>query len=436
MTLHYKDALATVDARGFGIKPDLSRIRRLLQLTDNPQRTFPTVHIAGTNGKTSTARILGAILAGHGLNAGIYTSPHLQSVRERMSLAGWGPSGLIWEQISEDEFAATLEYLQPFVGLVEHDLGQMTYFEVTTALAFEWMAERAVAAGVIEVGLGGRWDATNLIDSSVAILTHIDVDHRGFLGSTPLENAREKVDIIKQGGAVTSDSQASEVAELVVSEARQLGAKLAVLERDFHVRSETAVGGRVVSIHTSRARYVDLYLPLHGSHQATNMALAVAAAEEFLERPLDNAALAAAIGGVSSPGRLEVVGHRPLVILDGAHNPHASAALVRSLQHDFRYREMTMVIAFSEDKDIDGMLSHLIPLADRVIFSRFDNPRAADPAGLATRPAAAAKDAKVVESLAEAADLALMMSSEEDMVVITGSLYAVGEAREHLLGSS
>jgi dihydrofolate synthase/folylpolyglutamate synthase len=297
------------------------------------------------------------------------------------------------------------------------------------------MAERAVAAGVIEVGLGGRWDATNLIDSSVATLTHIDVDHAGLLGSTPLENAQEKVDIIKQGAAVISDSQASDVAELVISKARQRGARLALLGRDFHVRSdETAVGGRVVSIHTSRGRYEDLYLPLHGSHQATNTALAVAAAEEFLDRPLDNAALVAALASVSSPGRMEVVGHRPLVVLDGAHNPHASAALVRSLQQDFRRRQITMVIAFSKDKDIDGMLSHLIPAADRVIFSSFNNPRAADPAALATRPAAATKDAKVVESLTEATDLALAMSSEEDMVVVTGSLYAVGEAREHLLG--
>jgi dihydrofolate synthase / folylpolyglutamate synthase len=433
--LSFKEAYSLVERRGFGIKPDLSRIQRLLEMADNPQLGYPTIHLAGTNGKSSTARMTGAILAAHGLNSGIYTSPHLQSVRERMSLAGWGPSGLIWEYIPEEEFASTLEYLVPFIDLVEQDLGEMTYFEVTTALAFEWMLERSVAAGVIEAGLGGRWDATNLIRSAVAILTHIDVDHSKMLGTTPVENAREKVEIIKPGASVISDRQEPEVEALVNERARTRGAKLLMLGRDFHVRGDlTAVGGRVISIETGAAHYEDLFVPLHGIYQSSNLALAVAASEGFLGRRLDQDILAAVAADIKCPGRLEVVGHRPLVLLDGAHNPHAAGALARSIDQEFHYRQLIVVFTVSKDKDINGMLSKLEPIADRIILSRFDNSRAAPPTELAQLPALRGKQVKVVESLDEAVDLAIATAAGDDIVLVTGSLYGVGQAREHLVG--
>ncbi|MDQ4149680.1 MAG: bifunctional folylpolyglutamate synthase/dihydrofolate synthase [Actinomycetota bacterium] len=433
MPLEFREALASIDARGFGIKPDLSRIARLLELLDDPQLAFPTIHISGTNGKTSTARMIGTILAAHGLNTGIYTSPHLRSVRERMAIAAWDSSGLIWEEISEEEFAATLYYLQPLIALVEADLGQMTYFEVTTALAFDWMAERSVGAGVVEVGLGGRWDATNLVQSAIAVLTTVDVDHRPILGSTRLENAKEKVDIVKPGATVVSAVQAPDVRELLEGKAQAEGARLVLSGRDFRLTSdETAVGGRLVGIQTARARYEDLYLPLHGAHQSANLALAVAAAEEFLGRPLDHRSLAAAVRAVTSPGRLEVVARHPLVVLDGAHNPHAAAALALAVQQEFRYRNLTSVVAISQDKDLEGILSKVVPMADRVIISRFANARAADPEELALIASQYGKPVQVVPSLDDSVDLALSTSSEEDLVLVTGSLYAVGEARKHL----
>jgi dihydrofolate synthase / folylpolyglutamate synthase len=436
LSLSFQEANALLEGRGFGIKPDLTRIRRLLELTDNPQLAYPTLHLAGTNGKSSTARIAGAILAAHGLNTGIYTSPHLQSVRERMSLAGWGPSGLIWEHIPEQEFALTLEYLLPFIELVERDSGQMTYFEVTTALAFEWMSDRMVAAGVIEAGMGGRWDATNLTRSVVAVLSHIDVDHSRFLGSTPLENAREKVEIIKPGAWAISDRQEPEVEHLVTERARQKGATLRILGRDFHVVGNlTAVGGRVISVETGLARYEDLFVPLHGIYQASNLALAIAASEAFLGRPLDHDTLAAVLADISTPGRLEVVRHRPLVLLDGAHNPHATGALVQSIKEEFHHRQVTVVFTVSKDKDIEGMLSNLGSITDRFILSRFSNPRAAPPSEVAALPALRGKQTKVVDSLEEAIDLAIATAAEDDIVLVTGSLYGVGEARAHLLGA-
>ena len=435
MGLSFKEANALIEGRGFGIKPDLTRIRRLLELTDNPQLGYPTLHLAGTNGKSSTARMAGAILAAHGVNSGVYTSPHLQTIRERMALAGWGPSGLIWEYIPEQEFAYTLEYLLPFIELVERDFGQMTYFEVSTALAFEWMLDRSVAAGVVETGLGGRWDATNLIQSVVAVLTHIDVDHSKMLGSTPVENAREKVDIIKPGTWVISDRQEPEVGELVAEQARKKRATLRVLGRDFHVLSNlTSVGGRVISVDSRLSRYEDLFVPLHGIYQASNLALAIAACEAFMGRSLDQGTLASVMADIRSPGRLEVLGHRPLVLLDGAHNPHAAGALAQSITEEFHHRQLTVVFTVSKDKDIEGILSNLSPITDRFIVSRFNNDRAASPVEVAALPVLRGKQTKVVESLDEAVDLAINAAAEDDIVLVTGSLYGVGEAREHLTG--
>ena len=408
----------------------------LLGLLGNPQLGFPTIHLAGTNGKTSTARILTTILAAQGLNTGLYTSPHLVDVEERFVQAGWD-EGLSWRQISREELAGTLSYLVPFTEMVENDLGEpLTYFELTTAIAFEWMAERSVAAGVIETGLGGRWDATNLVESAVAVLTPIDVDHAAYLGDSPKANASEKVDIIKPGATAVSADQPAEVLELVTAKAEAVGASALIAGRDFFVdANETAVGGRSVSLTTPRGAYEGLFLPLHGAHQGANLALAIAAAESFLGRDLDFDLVQEALAAVTSPGRLEVVGRQPLVVLDGAHNPHAAAALRRTLASDFLFRTLTMVLSIFEDKDIPRMLSELVPAADRVIFTTADNPRASSGEALAkAAPVVAGQDApEVVDRLEDAVDRALALSGEEDMVLVTGSVHAVGQARRHLL---
>ncbi len=436
MALSYTHAKEFLESRGFGITPGLARIEGLTRLLGDPQLSFPTIHLAGTNGKTSTARMITAILAAHGLTTGLYTSPHLNDVEERFVVAGWD-GGLISEQMSPDEFADTISYLQPFVELVENDMGEaVTYFELTTAMAFAWMSERSVVAGVIETGLGGRWDATNLVESTVSLLTSVGVDHSAYLGTTPAANAAEKVDIVKPGSTVVSASQPPEVLELLEARAAKVGATVVLLGRDFHLDSnETAVGGRSVTLRTGPATYEELFVPLHGEHQGINLALAVAAAEAFLGRALDFDLLQAALASVSSPGRLEVMDRKPLVVLDGAHNPNAAVALKTTLATDFLFKSLTMVLSIFEDKDIPGMLELLVPSADRVIFTRADNPRAAKPQVLRdAAPVVPGQDPpELIEPLERAVDRALAISDEDDMVLVTGSLHAVGEARRHLL---
>ncbi len=436
MGLTPKQAHAFLDSRGFGITPGLARIEALTRLLSDPQLNFLTIHLAGTNGKTSTARIITSILAGHGLSTGLYTSPHLHDVRERFVLAGWD-EGPVWDIIDEQEFADTLTYLLPFIQMVEDDLGEpLTYFELTTAMAFEWMSERSVAAGVIETGLGGRWDATNLVRSSVSVLTPVDVDHAAYLGSTPAANGSEKVDIIKVGSTVISAAQVPEVMDLLAARTTKVGAKSLVLGTDFHIASnETAVGGRAVTLKTPGASYEDLFLPLHGAHQGVNLALAVAAAEAFLGRDLDPELLAASLLSVTSPGRLEVVGRKPLIVLDGAHNPHAALALRNTLSADFLFKKLTIVLSIFEDKDIKGVLDQLVPAADRVILTRGDNSRFASPETLRDlAPVVAGHDApELAPTMEDALDRARSISDEEDMILITGSLHGVGDARRHLL---
>jgi dihydrofolate synthase / folylpolyglutamate synthase len=437
LSLTPKQARAFLDARGFGITPGLARIEALTRLLSEPQLNFLTIHLAGTNGKTSTARILTSILAGHGLSTGLYTSPHLRDVRERFVLAGWD-EGPVWDTIDEQEFADTLTYLLPFIQMVEDDLGeQMTYFEITTAMAFEWMSERSVAAGVIETGLGGRWDATNLVRSSVSVLTPVDVDHAAYLGTTPAANGSEKVDIVKVGSTVVSAGQAPEVMEQLNTRAAKVGARRLLLGTDFHIASnETAVGGRAVTIKTPDATYEDLFLPLHGAHQGVNLALAVAAAEAFLGKELDYELLSSSLLSVSSPGRLEVVGRKPLIVLDGAHNPHAALALRTTLASDFLFKNLTIVLSIFEDKDIKGVLDQLVPAADRVILTRGHNPRFASPETLRDlAPVVPGQDApELVPTMVDAVDRARSISDEEDMILVTGSLHGVGDARSYLLG--
>lgn len=431
-----REAKAFLEARGFGIAPGLQRLQALMPLLDGPQLTYPTIHLAGTNGKSSTARMITAVLAAHGINTGLYTSPHLTDLTERYALAGWH-DGFNWHQISDEELASTLEYLLPFIQMVENDLNDsLTYFELTTALAFEWMAQRTVGVGVIEAGMGGRWDATNLIDAAVAVLTQIDVDHAEFLGPSSLDNAKEKVGIIKAGSTVISADQRPEVADLLQTTALHLNAPVLVEGRDFFVDANlVAIGGRSVTVRTSRAEYTELFLPLHGAHQAYNLALAVAACEAILDRDLDVTQLGAGLAAVRSPGRLEVVRRQPLVVLDGAHNPHAAAALAATLAQDFHFKSLTMVVSIFEDKDVSGILDHLLPIATRVIFSSSDSPRSASAQDLMSLAELKLTMAtlEVREPLDDAINLAIVTAGSEDMVLVTGSLQAVGQARELLL---
>lgn len=431
-----------LSSRGLGIKADVSRISQLTDELGHPERTYPTIHVAGTNGKTSTTRMMAVILASHGLKAGVFTSPHLQTYRERFAVAGVGDEGLSGEIISKDDFAATISYLLQFTDPLEAQRGEIvSQFEMEVALAFEWMAHLPVDVGVFETGMGGRWDATNVITPDVAVLTHIDVDHEKFLGRTPIENAQEKVGIIKPNIKVISAHQNGDVLRMIDEVARENSAQLLLADRDFRVTSdEPAVGGRLVSIQSPAAVYTNLFLPLLGSHQSKNLALAIAAAESFLGRELNRESLGAALSVVISPGRLEVVRREPLVVLDGAHNPEAAAALSDALLDTFGDVRRVFVVAIFEDKDVEGVLKNIAAQVDEIVFTRISGERPSlDPnelAGLWSRvvPPGRQVQVSVIQTMSEAVEYAISVSLDDAMVVVTGSLWGVGEARDHLLG--
>ena len=455
-SLSYREACALIEARGPSILPDLSRMQRLTDLLDHPERTYPSVQVAGTNGKSSTSRMIGAILAAHGLNVGVYTSPHLQSVRERFILAGPAEDAAAGdvpavEYIAAEEFAAVLEYLVPFLDLVgtagpaaepgaPPGAGERpSSFEILTAMAFEWMANHTVGAGVFEAGLGGSWDATNVVAGDVGVLTHIAVDHIAMLGATPLLNAREKVGIIKPGARVICAAQDPDVADLVARTAAGQGATLVVAGEDFRLRAnDPALGGRLVTVEGPEGGvYEDIYVPLLGAHQGRNAELAMAAAEALLGRGLDPDSVAAGFRAVRSPGRLEVVSRDPFIVLDGAHNPEAASLLGPALLGAFGARPGIFVISILADKDIPGVLAPLLAYAAQMIFWPSSTPRAAPPERLADAAAALGFPTaalRVAESLADAVLAARLLAETEGMVVVTGSLLAVGEARDLLVG--
>lgn len=436
--LSYREARGLIEARGQSIRPDLTRIQALAELLDNPQRTYPTIQVAGTNGKTSTARMIGAVLAAHGLTTGVYTSPHLQSMRERCLLAGTTEDGgIALDNIEPDEFAGLVEYLLPFVDLVEaHTAEQVTYFEFTTALAFEWMASRSVAAGVYEAGMGGAWDATNVVAGEVAVLTKVAVDHVETLGPTPLDNAREKVGIVKPGARLVSAAQDPDVAALVAATAARVGADLSLMDGDFKLLADDlALGGRLITVEgPSGTVYEEVFVPLLGHHQAVNATLALAAAEQLVGRALNPEAVAAGMASVTSPGRMEVVAREPVVLLDGAHNPEAARTLAAALQETFGRRPRAFVISIFEDKDVEGILEALLLSATHTIFTTTPNPRAANPERLAAVAKKMGHESRVMVQLPTAIAAARELAGPDGVVVVTGSLSTVAQARTLLRG--
>lgn len=432
--MSFQEAIRYLEGRGFGIKASLARMRELTALLDEPQLTYPTIHLAGTNGKTTTARLTSSILAAHGLKVGTYTSPHLLSLRERFVLSALEEGAIVSDEIDENGLAEVIGYLAPFIELVENQMGEtMSYFEITTAAAFEWMSQSAVGAGVYEAGLGGRWDATNLVEGSVAVLTHIAVDHREFLGATPQSNAAEKVGIIKEGSHVVSAEQSPAVLEIIRSKVSEVGATLAALGEEFRLTAdELAVGGRVITVNTPHGKYEDLVVPLFGSHQSRNAAVAIAACESFIDAKLDEEALRLGLISARSPGRIEILRRDPLVIIDGAHNPDGAAALASAILESFGEMRRTLVLTAFKDKDVEGILKELVPLASKVICSSSSSDRSLTGQELADACRSLGVDAETVEPLEEAIDRAVGLALDDELVLVTGSIYGIGQARAHL----
>ncbi len=400
--------------------PRLDRMAQLMGLLADPQDAYPVLHLTGTNGKTSTARILTRLLEVAGLSVGTYTSPHLESVTERMA---WNS-----EPITEDALA---EAITAVAGVVPFMDEPPTYFEAVTAAAFRWFAEVAVHAAVVEVGLLGRWDATNVADAQVAVITNVGGDHLDY-APTREAAAFEKAGIVKPGSILVLGETDPELAEVFAATPAEA---VWFRGRDFAVvENLLAHGGRMVGVRTPGATYEELYLGLRGSFQADNAAAALAAAEAFLGGPLEEGLVREAFLTVSSPGRLEVMSRQPLIVLDGAHNPPAAAALGSAVADELADpRSWIMVLGVLRPHDPGELLAALdVDRLTGVIACRPDSPRAVPAADVAGAAGRLGLEAEVAGSVAEAVSRALALSTPEDAVLVTGSLYTVGEARRAL----
>jgi len=406
--------------------PDLARILKLATLLDDPQLSYPTIHVTGTNGKTTTARAITALACAHGITAGLYTSPHLESVTERFSVCG--------VDMTLEEFAAEYEHLLPFLLLVDSQSEeQVTYFEALTALAYLWFADRPVGLGVYEVGMGGTWDATNLVAGDVGVICPIALDHPE-LGSTIAEVATEKAGIIKEGKVAIVREQLGPAGAIIRERAAAVGAELRHEFEDFEVdRRLQAVGGQSLAVRGLYTSYDDLFVPLFGEYAARNVAAAIAALEALLGQALSIGAVREGLAGLTSPGRLEVLRRQPLVVLDGAHNPAGAEALAVAMREFFTWDRLHLVLAVSANKDLDGMIRPLAPLADVAYAARNGSDRSGEAEVIAERFGAEGKPVELFDSVTEALTAATAAADPGDCVLVTGSLYTVADARRALV---
>ncbi|WP_392545100.1 bifunctional folylpolyglutamate synthase/dihydrofolate synthase [Oryzobacter telluris] len=425
------------------LEPSLDRIAAVMELLGDPQRTFPVIHVTGTNGKTSTARIIESLLRELGLKTGRFTSPHLHSMLERVAIGG--------VPIEAERFLDAYDEVIPFIEIVDGrsilDGGPaMTYFEVIVAVAYAAFADLPVDVAVVEVGMGGSWDATNVIDAPVSVVTPIGMDHAHFLGDTIEAIATEKAGIIKPDAITVSGLQLEpEAYEVLRERAEEVGARIVLEGNEFGVSErDVAVGGQQISVRGLAAEYPDLYLPLHGTHQAQNAAVAIAAVEAFLgggEQPIDIEVVRAGLARVDSPGRLEIVRRSPTVLVDAAHNPAGAVALVQALEDSFTFARLVGVIAVMKDKDAAEMLEILEPALDEVVVTRTTSPRAMSPRKLGEIAAEIFGDHRVTvvdelpDALDQAAGLADAGGGVGGGVLATGSVVTAAEVRM-LLGTT
>jgi len=434
-----------MEARSLGVAPgatakapSLDRIRAVLDASGDPQTAYPVLHLTGTNGKTSTARILASLLVASGLAVGTSTSPHLERINERITGPPVGPRRRErvrrqHDPIPDAELADQLRVLQGIESLLAE---RPSWFELVTACAFRWFADVAVDAAVVEVGMGGRWDATNVADGQVAVLTTVGLDHTDYLGPTVADIAREKAGIVKPGAMVVVGDRDPAVVEAVERRADEVGAeRVLLLERDVACEgNELAVGGRMLDIRTPWAEHTEVFLPLHGRHQGHNAVLAVAAAEAFFNAPLPHDVVAEGLGRVTSPGRLEVMGRDPLVLLDGAHNVQGMSALARALDEEFAGTgPLLVVVGMLTGHDPGEMIDALGPERLRLVIAcRAPSPRALEPAKIASAARLRGVEAVEVPSVADAMEAARADASADEAILVTGSLYVVGAARSAL----
>ncbi|MEY3615337.1 MAG: folylpolyglutamate synthase [Actinomycetota bacterium] len=415
----FLDAHSVYEKTGRIDSPSTANIERLVELLGDPHLAYRTVHITGTNGKGSTSQMVTKLLMAHGLRVGTYTSPHLERVNERMTIDGI--------PISDDELAENvlaIADLEPLVG------ARLSYFDIMTAVAFRWFANSAIDVGVIEVGLLGRWDATNVVQSDVAVLTNVSLDHTEFAGPTHAHIAREKVGIVKPGSVFVQGETREDIQDIC---AEVVCARRVVRGEHFKLSSnELAVGGRLISIGTSRAEYRDVFVPLHGSHQGDNAVIAVAVVEEFFDSAIGRDILDEGFAAVTMPGRFEVLGHQPLVIVDGAHNVGGAEVCSEVMFNDFEIDgRRVLVVGMLKSRDAQELLSALrVDEFDAVVCCTAPTPRGTPAADVASAARAAGCDnVQVIDVAEQALAFAYRGLRAEDALLVAGSLYLVGAAR-------
>ena len=422
------------------MEPRLAPLFRAMDVLGEPNKAYPIIHVTGTNGKTSTARMIESVLRAHGLSTGRYTSPHLSKVTERISIDG--------HPVSDETFVRIWDEIRPYLQIVDAELeadGQprLTYFECVTILGFAIFADQPVNVAVIEVGLGGITDATNVGEGQVSVITPISLDHTDLLGDTTEDIAYEKAGIIKPGGYLVSAAQPLDAAQVLLEKAKELGVPFRFEGVEFGVESRTvAVGGQMVTIQGIAGRYPDLLVPLHGAHQAQNAAVAVAALEAFFggEKELSFDVLQEGFAEVTSPGRLEVVRTAPTIVVDAAHNPDGVKVSAAALQEAFTFTRLVPVVWILKEKDAEEILRQLKEslggMAEEYCFTQSNSPRAvpaAELAELAVDLGFGEENIHIAEKLDDALEWAVERAEANDDlsggVLVTGSITLVAEAR-------
>jgi dihydrofolate synthase / folylpolyglutamate synthase len=423
------------------LEPSLDRIRAFVDLLGDPQRAYPVIHLTGTNGKTSTSRMIDTLLRAMDLRTGRFTSPHLERLNERICVDG--------EPLTDEEFVRAFNDVAPYTHLVDAaEAHPLSFFETVVGMAYAAFADAPVDVAIVEVGMGGAWDATNVADAAVAVVTPIGVDHAHYLGETPEVIAVEKAGIIKPGATAVLAEQLPEPAEVLLRRCAEVEATPLREGLEFGVASRVpAVGGQLLSLQGLRARYDDVFLPLYGAHQAQNAAVALAAVEAFLgEDPLDADVVHDAFGRATSPGRLEIIRRSPMIMLDAAHNPHGAQAMVAALEDSFAFAPLIGVVGVMSDKDVEGLLSVLEPHLAHIVCTQNTTARAmpADELAGVAREVFGEDRVTVAPRLADAIDQATTLAEAGEAlqsasasigsgaVLVTGSVITVGEARTML----
>ncbi len=410
----------------FGIKPGLERIKLLLDYLGNPQEDLKVIHVAGTNGKGSTSAILTSIYQSGGYRVGSYNSPHIIEFNERIRIDQ--------VNISDEELDRLITEMREAIEAVAQELEHPSFFEIVTALAFLYFSQQQVDLVILEVGLGGRFDATNVVDSLISVITNVSLDHTDYLGDNLEDIAWEKAGIIKEEQVVVTASKNKVVLDKLLEVCQQQNSKLLNINYNFRWRFlESKLDYQRIDIKSNKREYSNIRIPLLGEHQIFNTATALAVVEALKGNyPLSSLDIRKGIANSRWPGRVELINKDPLIILDGAHNVAGAKSLIKALDK-LKYNRLFLVISLLADKDVDGVIEEVIPRVDKVIITKNNNSRAIDTKELKVKVSRYKKEVIIRKQLNQAIKYSLSQATREDLILVSGSLYTVAEARQILI---